>query len=87
MDFVGLPGKGLNISLNIRTRRRPNKKQKTRTDITDIVPKYLMKLIEEFKDLLYLGYRKKRVKSEPTEAYFLLVPQLINNKKHIILRN
>ena len=32
-----------------------NKKQKPSTIITDIVPKYFINLLEEFKDLPYLG--------------------------------
>ena len=49
-----------------------------------------MNLLEEFKDLLCIGYRKRQVKNEPTEVYFFLVRQtyhLHKNKKHSLLRN
>ena len=78
--YVGRSGKGLTNSMNIRTRRRLNKKQNSRTSITDISSQYFMKLLEEFKYLPYLCYRKKLVKSEPTEAYFFLFSHLILNK-------
>ena len=49
-----------------------------------------MNLLENFNDFSYLEYRKRQIKYEPTEAYLFLVKQmyqLLNNKKHIILRN
>ena len=46
-----------------------------------------MKLFEQFKDLLYLGYIKKQGKIEPTEDYLFLVSQLFNNKNHVLIRN
>ena len=45
-DYVRRAGKCLTTALNIRTKIRPNKKQKARTYNTDVVPKYFMKLIE-----------------------------------------
>ena len=45
-----------------------------------------MKLLESFKDSPYICYKKKQVKSEPTEAYVLLVTHILNNKKHVLLR-
>ena len=49
-----------------------------------------MKLLEEFKDLPYLGYRKRQVKNKPTEAHFFLVNQIyqrLKNNKYVLLRN
>ena len=49
-----------------------------------------MTLIEELKDLPYIGYIKRQVKNQPTEAYLFQVKQiyqLLKNKKHIILQN
>ena len=37
-DYVGISGKGMTTSLTPRTRMRSNKKQKSRTVITDIFP-------------------------------------------------
>ena len=81
---MGGPGMVMNTYLNLRTRRRKNKK-KSRTDITDIVPQEFMKLLEAFKDLPRLGYRKKQVKIEFTKAFFFLVSQLLNNKNRVTL--
>ena len=50
-------GKGLTVFLTLRT-KRPNKKQKARTDITDITNQYFRKLLKEFNSSLYLGYKK-----------------------------
>ena len=61
---MGRSGKGMT---NSQTRK------KSRTSITDIVSQYFMKLLENFKYLPYLGYRKKQVNSETTEAYIFLV--------------
>ena len=85
-----ISNKGLATSLNISIIRSSKNKQNTRTSITDIVPQDFMKLLEEFKDLPYLGYRKKQVKSEPMEAYLSLVKNnfhIINSKKHALPRN
>ena len=40
-----------------------HRRENTRTYSTDIDPQDFMKLLEEFKDLPYLGYRNKQVKS------------------------
>ena len=37
-----------------------------------------MKLLEEFKDLPYLEYRKRQVKNEPNEAYLFLDKKIIS---------
>ena len=39
----------------------------------NVVPPYFMNILEQFKDLPYLGYRKRQVKNDPTEAYLFLV--------------
>ena len=49
-DYVLLSGKGMTNYLALRTRLRLNNKQKLSNDITDIVPQYFIKLLEEFKD-------------------------------------
>ena len=55
-----ISGKGVNTSLNIST-KRPNKKQKLRTAVTDIANQYFIKLIKYFNNSPYLGYNKKQV--------------------------
>ena len=80
-------GKGLTISLTLST-KSPNKKQKVRTDITDITDQYFRKFIKEFKNSPYLGYKKKHVHYEPTEAYIFLIKHISNpikSNKHVRL--
>ena len=72
-------GEGLTTSLTIMTRSKSNNKEKSRTSNNDVVPQYFMKLLDEFKDLTHLGYRKKQVKNEPTEAYLFLVKIIISH--------
>ena len=50
-----------------------NKKQNTRIAITGITNQDIGKLINNFDNSPYTGYKSKQVHSEPTEAYFLLV--------------
>ena len=64
---MGRSGKGLSTSLTLRNRRSSNKKQNTSTANADVLPQYFMKILEEFKDLPYLGYRKRQNKNDPTE--------------------
>ena len=45
-----------------------------------------MKLLEEFKELHFIGYRKNQVKSKPTEDNLFLVSRVLKNKNHVILR-
>ena len=61
--------KYLTTSLTLRTKIL-NKKQNTRTEITAITNQYFRKFIKEFKNLTYLGYKKKHVNNEPTDAYY-----------------
>ena len=65
--------------MNLRTRRRPNKKQNTRNYNTDIVNKYFMKILEEFMYITYLGFRKRQVKNDITEVYLFLVKKFSAN--------
>ena len=60
-------GKGITTSLSLRN-KRPNKKQKARFDITDIDNQDLRKFLNKFRNSLYLGYKKKQVHNELTEA-------------------
>ena len=81
-------GKGLTTSFNLRF-KIPNKKQKARTAITGITHKDFRKLLSKmFKNLPHLGYKKKQVHNDPTEAYFFLIKKIykpINIKNHIPL--
>ena len=86
-DYMVRSGKGLTTSLTLRT-KRPNKKQKARTAITDITNQYFRKLIKYFSNFPYLGYKEKQVHNEPTEAYFFLIKhiyKLIKSKNRIWL--
>ena len=80
-NYVGKSVKGLAAYITLRTRRSSNKKQKSSTSNIDFFPQYFMNILEEFKGMPYLGYRKVQVKNDPTEAYILLVKkiQLIKN--------
>ena len=82
-------GKGLTTSLTLRT-KKPNKKQKSRISITGITNQYFRKFLRKFNNSPYLGYKKKQVHNEPTEAYFLLINHIyrqIKSKKHVRLHN
>ena len=57
-------GKGLTTSLTLRIKRRPKKRKNSRSTITENFLQDFMKLLEEFKDLPYIGYRKKQVMGE-----------------------
>ena len=71
-------GKGVTISLTLKTSRISINKINARTANTDIVPQYFMMLLQEFKDLPYLGYRNRKVKKEPAGSYFFLVKKIIS---------
>ena len=86
--YVGKSGKGLTTYLTLTTIMSSNKKQEARTDNTDVVNQYLIKLLEDFKYSPYTRYRKRKVKNEPTGADLFLgkqISQLLKKKKHIIL--
>ena len=59
-DYVGISGRELSTYMNIGT-KIPNNKQNERTAITDITNQYFRKLLNKFKNLPYLGYKKKHV--------------------------
>ena len=87
---MGRLGKDLNNYLTLNTSRRSSKKQKSSNVNTDGFPQYFMKLIEVFKYLPYLGYRKRLVKNKPTKYYFLLVKtkyHRLKTKKQVLVRN
>ena len=63
-------GKGIPTSLTLWT-KRPNKTQKSRTEITDIANQYFMKFLKDFNNPPYISYNKKHVNNEPTEDCFL----------------
>ena len=46
--------------------------------MTDIINQYFRKLLKEFNNSPYLGYKKKNVHNEPTEAYLFLIKQVYN---------
>ena len=75
---MGSSVKGMTTYLTLSPRRIPNKKQYKRTANTDIVTQYFTKVLEYFKDLPYLGYRKRQVKNEPAGSYFFLVKKIIS---------
>ena len=69
--------------------KRPDKKQRERNSTTDITNQYFRKLPNKFKNLTYLGYKKKQINNEQTESYFFLIKQIykrIKSKKHVPLR-
>ena len=82
-----IPGRGLTTPLALST-IRPNKKQKARFAITEINNQDSRKLLNNFKNSPYLGYKIKHVHNEPTEYYLFLIKQttkLIKGKRHIWL--
>ena len=89
IDYVGILGKGLTAYLTLRT-KSPDKKQNARTPITDIINQDLWKLLKEFDDSPYLGYKKKQFHNEPTGDYLFLIKnmyKLVKINKHVWIRN
>ena len=89
MYYVRRSGKGLTISMSLRTKIMSNRKHNSRTAITESTPQELNKLLKKFKNLPYLGSKKNKVQKEPTESYFLLVKHisnLIKRNKQVLLR-
>ena len=85
--YIGIPGKGMTYSLDLRT-KRSNKKQKARFSITDITKQGFREIFKKFENSLYLGYNTKQVHNEPTESYLFLIKnitKLIKNKEHVLL--
>ena len=85
---MGRSVKGLTNYMTLSTKSL-NNKQSARVAITDITNQYFRKLIKEFNNSPYIGYKKKQVHNEPTEAYFFLVKHVFNIiqiNKHVLLR-
>ena len=57
---MGRPGKGMNASMDVKT-KIPNKKKNTRFPITDITKQYFKKLLRKFDNSPYLGYKSEQV--------------------------
>ena len=60
---MGVSFKGVTASLTLSTRRILNKKHKASTVTTDFVLQDVMKILEDFKDVPYLGCSKRQVKN------------------------
>ena len=74
---MGIPGDGLNISLDIRT-NMSNKKQNSRFAITDTADQDFRKFLKRFKNPTYIGNKIKKFHNEPTEACFFLIKYITN---------
>ena len=86
-NYVGRSGKRLTTSITLRNSGRSTNKRKASNTNNEVVTKYFTKIIEKFKDIPYLGYRKRWVKNDLTEAYFFLakqIYQLLKNNRNII---
>ena len=66
-DYMGIPGKGMNTSLELRT-KSPNKKQKARFSMTEITNQDFIKFLKKFNNSPYLGYNSKHIHNEKTET-------------------
>ena len=83
-------GKWATTSLTLRTRRRPNNKQKARTDTTDVSLHKFVDILKEFKFVPYPEYRRKQAKNQPTEDYYFLARQisdLLKSNHRVLLHN
>ena len=60
----------MTTSMTLRTRRRSDNKQKTKAYNNGVVHKYIMNILEEFKDLPYIEYRRRQVKNVPTDFFY-----------------
>ena len=77
---MGRSCKGLTTSLALRS-KNPNKKQKARTDISEITNQYLGNFLNELKNSPYLGYKRKQARApargyypEPTKIILVVAP-------------
>ena len=66
-DYTEIPGKGMNISLDIST-KSPNNKQKEGFDIAEITKQDFRKLFKKFNNPPCIGYNSKQVHNEPNGA-------------------
>ena len=88
-DYVGRSGRGLTTSLNIRSRRMSKNKQKARNTNICVAIQTFVEILEEFKDVYYTGYSRKKAKNQPTKSYYFLVKQiskLLKSNKQVLIR-
>ena len=71
-----ISGKGLIISLGLKSKVRPHKHKKVRYAIGNVSKKDFSKIIREFENVPHESYENKRRKHEPTDSYFYLAGQL-----------
>ena len=83
-----ITGKGVTTYLAIRIKIL-NKKQKSGFFINAITNQYLRDFLRRSNNSPYLGYKKKEVDNEPTEACFFQIRQfskIIKNNRRVWLR-
>ena len=56
--YMGQPFNGVDTYQTLRTISRTNKKYKASTAIIKVYSQYFMRILEEFKDIPFLRYRK-----------------------------
>ena len=86
---MGISGERLTTSLTLSAKIL-NKKQRTRTAITEITKQGFRKLLKKFIILTYLCYNNKHVHNEPTKDYLFIIKHIskkIKIKNHVRLRN
>ena len=66
-DYMEISDKGMTKYLTLSTKSTKNK-QNTRTYITTITNHDFRKFLKDINNSPYLGYKKKQVYNEPTEA-------------------
>ena len=84
---MGRPGKGMTISLALRT-KNPNTKQKSRCAITEITKQDFRKILKKFNNSPYLDYNSKQFHNKPTDDYLFLIKyitKIIKSKRHVQL--
>ena len=73
-------GKGLIISLGLKSRVRPHKYKNSRYAIGNVSKKDLSKIIGVFEKLTCESYENNRPKYDPTDSYFYLARHLVNGR-------
>ena len=76
-DNLGRSGKGLIISMGLKSKVKLHKYKKARYSIGNVSIKDLSKIIREFEKLPYKSYEKKSPKYELIYSYFYLARQLV----------
>ena len=74
-DYMGRPGKALNTSMDLRN-KIPNNKQNKWFAVTEMTNLDFSKLLRNFNNWTYIGYKIKQVHNKPTEAYFFLIKKI-----------